>query len=196
MLYMLLDTSVTAKVLKVAPMREIQLHARLAAADNPHLKLTAPPVAGRSFSALPVNHLMHLIAELGLTPREDYADWVEQALEAVQAITPDPTPLAALEREVTRRGVPEPNLNHPAPKPAAAPKPKKERSTEFKDPSRPKDGTTTGLVWDMADALCLKLGRIPSSKEMIADCDREGIKAGTVSVQFGKWKTWKMSHEQ
>jgi hypothetical protein len=196
MLYMLLDTSVTAKVLKVAPLREIQLHARLVAADNPRLKLIAPPVDGRSFAALPVSHLMHLIADLGLSPREGYEGWVEQALEAVQALTPDTTPLAALEREVTRRGVPEPNLNHPTPKPAAEPKPKKERSTEFKDPTRPKDGTTTGLVWDMADALCLKLGRIPSGKEMIADCDREGIKAGTVSVQFGKWRTWKLSQEQ
>lgn len=196
MLYMLLDTSVTAKVLKVAPLREIQLHARLAAADGFGVRLQAPPVEARSFTRLPESHLMHLISDLGLVPCEDYAARVQQALEAVQALTPDKTPLTSLEREVARRALPEPDLNHPAPRPAAEPKQKKERSTEFKDPTRPKEGTTTGLVWEMADELCLKLGRLPSGKEMITDCDREGIKAGTVSVQFGKWKTWKLSQEQ
>lgn len=187
-LYMLVDTSVTAKVLLVAPMREVQLHARLVAAKHPGIRLLAPPVEGRSFSKLDPSHLMHLISNFGAVPDEDYAARVQQAVELVSGLKPDPTPLAALEREVVKCHAPEPDLNHPEPKPVAAPKPKKERSTEFKDPARPKAGTTTGLVWDMADALRAKLGRLPTSKEMVADCEREGIKAGTVSVQFGKWK--------
>ena len=188
--YMLIDTSVTAKVLLVAPMREVQLHARIVANANPGIRLIAPPIEGRSFTGLSPSHLMHLLANLGATPVDDYAARVQQAVEAVSALQPDPTPLAALERTVAKLHLPAPDLNHPEPKPVAAPKPKKEPSTEFKDPSRPKAGTTTGLVWDMADALRAKLGRMPSSKEMIADCDREGLKAGTVSVQFGKWKTF------
>lgn len=187
-LYMLVDTSVTAKVLLVAPMLEVQLHARMVAHANPGIRLIAPPVEGRSFTKFSPSHLAHLIANLGATPDEDYAARVQQAAELVSGLTPDPTPLAALQRQADKLHLPPPDLNHPEPKPVAAPKPKKERSTEFKDPARPKAGTTTGLVWDMADALRAKLGRLPTSKEMVADCEREGIKAGTVSVQFGKWK--------
>lgn len=191
-LYMLLDTSVTAKVLLVAPLREVQLHARIVASDNPGIRLVAPPVEGRSFAKLSPNELLHLVYELGGTPHDEYACRVTQALELVQALVPNKTPLDKLEREVKARNLPEPDLNardKPAPSPKPE-KPKKERSTEFQHPSRPKAGTTTGLVWDMADALRAKLGRIPSGKEMIADCEREGLKAGTVSVQFGKWKTF------
>jgi hypothetical protein len=194
---MLLDTSVTAKVLKVAPLREVQLHARLVTSDQPGIRLLAPPVEGRSFAKLPHSHLIHLVSDLGAEPVGEYPMLVAQALELVSAMKPDMTELAKLEREVSRRNLPEPDLNHhgkPSPLPAA-PKPKRERSTEFQHPSRPKEGTTTGLVWDMADALRAKLGRIPSGKEMIADCDREGIKAGTVSVQFGKWKTFVQEQE-
>jgi hypothetical protein len=71
---------------------------------------------------------------------------------------------------------------------AAKPPKEKKHDTSFANPERPKAGTTTALVWELCDALKAKLGRTPTSKEALADADREGIKAGTFSVQFSKWK--------
>jgi hypothetical protein len=186
--YMLLETTNgTVRFLLKAPLREAQLHARLETFRNPGSTYIAPPVEGRSFSALTANQLLHLIYSLGSAPEGDYAAQVQQALALVQARDPDTEACASLEREVHRLGVPEPNLTHAAPKPVAA-KLQKPKDISFQNPERPKAGTTTALVWELCDQLKAALGRLPTSKEALAECDKEGIKAGTVSVQYSKWK--------
>lgn len=55
-------------------------------------------------------------------------------------------------------------------------------------PSRPKTGTTTGKVWDAADALQKELGRIPTRQEVMARGRELGINDSTIGVQFGKWR--------
>lgn len=186
--YMLLDLGASAKVLKKAPLKEIQLHARLVLADNPLAILTAPPVEGRSFAKLNHHQLIHILYSLGATPAEDYAACCGQALGLVEAMACDTTPLERLEKEVSRRGAPTPDLNTPAlssaPKAAVAPKPQREPS----EATRPKEGSATGIVWAMADELRASLGRLPTSKEVVTACEPRGVKAGTVSVQYGKWK--------
>jgi hypothetical protein len=104
----------------------------------------------------------------------------------VLAKTPAQDTLASLEKEVARRALPEPVLNHEE----APPKPPKEKKPDvsFANPERPKAGTTTGLVWELADELKAQLARLPTSKEVMAVCEKEGLKAGTVSVQYGKWR--------
>lgn len=64
---------------------------------------------------------------------------------------------------------------------------KKEKTTASKvSGGRPKAGTTTGQVWDMGDELKVKLGRIPTRKEIIEALPE--INPATVSTQFAKWK--------
>lgn len=73
-----------------------------------------------------------------------------------------------------------------------ASKPKAEKkpaaTSENNGPTRPKAGTATGKVWDVADALYNETGEIPDRKTLIAKCEEQGVKAATVGVQFGKWK--------
>lgn len=81
------------------------------------------------------------------------------------------------------------------PKAPAAPKPPRAPSGPA---TRPKAGTTTGKVWDVADAALTAAGgaeNIDDWKAFRASvtklCEAEGINAGTVGVQFGKWKSSK-----
>lgn len=63
---------------------------------------------------------------------------------------------------------------------------------------RPKAGTATGRVWDIADSLhsekYLKEQGQSSTywkslrSRVIESCEKEGINPATVQVQFGKWK--------
>ena len=60
--------------------------------------------------------------------------------------------------------------------------------------SRPKEGTTTGQVWDIADKLysCQDLKNKQEvkslKKSVLNECVALGINPSTVSVQLGKWK--------
>lgn len=62
--------------------------------------------------------------------------------------------------------------------------------TSSKPAGRPKPGSTTARVWDIADAL-LKDNEGADKKELralvLAACEKEGINKSTASVQFGKW---------
>jgi hypothetical protein len=69
----------------------------------------------------------------------------------------------------------------------AAPKP---RAAPSGPATRPKAGTSTGKVWDLADALAAKHTDAKAlRKAVIEACEAEGINASTASVQFGKWKS-------
>jgi hypothetical protein len=191
---MLLDVSASCHLVLVAPLRQVQLHARLYQAQNPAARLLAPPVEGRSFAKLDTNQLIHLIYGLGSAPEGDYAALCAQALALVQARPLAPDTLESLEKEVARQHLPEPDLNHEAKPKVEKPKAEKKPDTSFSNPERPKAGTTTGMVWDIADELQKTLGRQPTSKEVVVACEKEGLKAGTVSVQYGKWKKYQVQH--
>lgn len=54
---------------------------------------------------------------------------------------------------------------------------------------RPKAGSTTGKVWDIADSLAATISDDKSlRKSVIAECEAQGINKSTASVQFGRWK--------
>lgn len=190
--YMLLDvTGGGCQLLLVAASKEVQLHSRLLVADNPKRKLTAPPVEGRGFAKLTVLQLGGLIQSLGAKPFGSFGELCQQAFKLVDVLPVDERSVASLEHAVTKRGLPEPVVGwaaDPSLAPAPAVKAKKERSTEFTDPVKPKTGTTTGMIWELCDALHAKLKRVPTSKEAWPVCEAEGVKQGTFSVQFGKWK--------
>lgn len=188
--YMLLDvTGGGCQLLLVAASKEVQLHSRLLVAENLDRELVAPPVEGRGFAKLTVLQLGELIQSLGAKPFGSFGELCQQALKLVDQQPMDERSVASLEHAVEKRGLPEPVVGWQHNPPEAAPvKPKKECSTEFTDPVKPKAGTTTGLIWELCDALMAKLKRTPTSKEAWAVCDAEGVKQGTFSVQFGKWK--------
>lgn len=63
-----------------------------------------------------------------------------------------------------------------------------------KDPSepagRPKAGSATGRVWEIADEVAETITDEKALRKSVIDkCIQEGINKSTASVQFGKWKT-------
>lgn len=188
--YMLLDvTGGGCKLLLVAPLREMQLHARLVGNENPKAQLISPPLEGRGFAKLTVLQLGELITSLGAKPKKSFGDMCAQAFELVLQQPAAERSLEALEREIERKGLPDPVVGwKEGTREESAHTAKKARSTEFSNPERPKGGTVTGYIWELCDALKKKLQRIPTSKEAWAACEAENVKQGTFSVQFGKWK--------
>lgn len=65
---------------------------------------------------------------------------------------------------------------------------KKEKSAAVKKDqkngvTRPKEGTTTGKVWDIAD-------RLKARAEVLAECRKRKINDATATTQFGKWRKY------
>ena len=54
--------------------------------------------------------------------------------------------------------------------------------------TRPKDGTTTGRVWEIADAISEKNGAPADRKTVIEQVVAENINASTGATQYGKWR--------
>ena len=202
--YMIIDvtTPEAAKVLRVAEMTNCQLWGRLYQAEGK--KVVAPPVEGRGFGKLDLLQLQYLYWSLyQKTPPEDYAALVRGCLDTVDAMPLDHTDTAWLQGEVDRLAPSTTNATtaqdgaKSAPKAPKAPK----APTAPADPGgRPKATSTTGLVWDLADmayATVVTDGAAePDWKAVRAElarlCAHEGINAGTMGVQYGKWKASKL----
>lgn len=54
--------------------------------------------------------------------------------------------------------------------------------------TRPKDGTTTGRVWAIADEISKKNSAPADRKTVIEQVVAEGINASTGATQYGKWR--------
>lgn len=87
----------------------------------------------------------------------------------------------------------------PQPKPSSVPyaHPSKKPSPRVKEgapqppATRPKAGTATGRVWEVADEVLATMGTSDPKAlraEVLARCTTEGINPATVQVQFGKWR--------
>lgn len=62
---------------------------------------------------------------------------------------------------------------------------------------RPKEGSTTGKVWNIADEM-VRGGAVISKElraEVIKACEDIGINSSTASTQYGKWKKFVTSDE-
>ena len=202
--YMIIDvtTPEAVKVLRVAEMTNCQLWGRLYQAEGK--KVVAPPVEGRGFGKLDLLQLQYLYWSLHqTTPPEDYAALVRGCLDTVDAMPLDHTDTAWLQGEVDRLAPSTTDATtaqdgaKPAPKAPKAPK----APTAPADPGgRPKATSTTGLVWDLADTAYATVvtdgAAEPDWKAVRAElarlCAHEGINAGTMGVQYGKWKASKL----
>lgn len=54
--------------------------------------------------------------------------------------------------------------------------------------TQPKDGTTTGRVWGIANEISAKTGAPADRKSVIEQVVAEGINASTGATQYGKWR--------
>ena len=200
--YMIIDvtTPEAVKVLRIAEMANCQLWGRLYQAEGK--KVVAPPVEGRGFGKLDRLQLQYLYWGLHQeTPPEDYAALVRECLSTIDAMPLDHTDTVWLQGEVDRLA---PSVtttaedgHKPAPK---APKAPKAPTTPADPGGRPKATSTTGLVWDLADTAYATVvtdgAAEPDWKAVRAElarlCAHEGINAGTMGVQYGKWKASKL----
>lgn len=76
-----------------------------------------------------------------------------------------------------------------APKAVKEPKPAKEIVAKIvqNDVTRPKDGSKTGNVWSIADAISNEK-KVPADRaSVIAKAVAEGINQATASTQYGLW---------
>lgn len=55
--------------------------------------------------------------------------------------------------------------------------------------TRPKMGTATGKVWDIADEMLEANGVIPLKLTVVIACEVAGINPSTAATQYGKWKS-------
>lgn len=56
--------------------------------------------------------------------------------------------------------------------------------------TKPKDGTKTGQVWSISDAISAKLGEPAPRKEVLDACEKAGINPATAATQYGKWRVF------
>lgn len=70
-------------------------------------------------------------------------------------------------------------------KPKKEPKPPRPEQNGIK---RPSDGTQTGRVWDIADAISKQKGEPATRIEVVNACSEEEINTSTAATQYGKWR--------
>lgn len=56
--------------------------------------------------------------------------------------------------------------------------------------TRPKSGTKTGRVWEIADSLSAEAGAPVVRKSVLDQAIAEGINASTTATQYGRWRKY------
>lgn len=109
-----------------------------------------------------------------------------------------PEALAHLQGEAVAEGS-APRASNAPPRPSrgrtgapAQPKAPKPPRAPGAPATRPKEGTSTGKVWSIADEVRAEMPDL-TGKDLRAEinkrCTEAGVNAGTVNVQYGKWKS-------
>jgi hypothetical protein len=55
---------------------------------------------------------------------------------------------------------------------------------------RPKAGTATGRVWEIADELSAKAGAPTPRKDVLEAAQKEDINVSTAATQYGRWRKY------
>lgn len=56
------------------------------------------------------------------------------------------------------------------------------------DVTRPKAGTATATVWEIAERLSNEAGAVAKRADVMKACEEAGINAATTATQYGKWR--------
>lgn len=177
MKYVLIDVTTVegTKVLLVGTLRQVELHGKICKIKG--LEVIAPPLEGRGFSKLeklPLQYLYWSVCQE--TPPDDYATLVKQCVEKLETFPVDPTPLRELEQELAKLVPPE-EAPVERPEPVAT--------------VRPAATNTTGQVWEIADLIYEKRGKVIDKEtrtQIIEQCVANGINTSTAATQYAKWK--------
>lgn len=127
--------------------------------------------------------LPELMAELW-EPASAHSRSDLHALRAAGAAA-DPTPAPASGPAAAPPAAPAPQPGARVARVARAP-----ASAQSGPATRPASGSTTGRVWDIADAAFAQSGATPTKefrRDVIARCEAAGINKSTASVQYGRW---------
>lgn len=197
-LYMLIRTTnkETATILDVGDSDVITLLGQLYKAEHPGQTVIAPPLEGRGFSKLDKDLLQYMFWNtFQLTPPEDYAELINQALTNAQKIKPSEASVSSLRASISLYNpkttvTADGQIVSENTKKAKTSIPKVPKSGDAKDLAKPREGSTCGLIWNIIDGLYVE-GQDPKEfrKTVMEACEKEGINKSTVSVQLGKWKT-------
>lgn len=68
-------------------------------------------------------------------------------------------------------------------------KPAAEKDTR-NDVTRPKAGTKTGQVWEIADRISGELGEAAPRREVMEQGVAAGVNGSTVATQYGRWRKY------
>lgn len=129
--------------------------------------------------SMPAIDLYRLVSE---TPKGNSAElppkhsMIVKALSIMSNLPVDTTRVAELRERLGR--------DLPAPDPLPRDMPGEEKKTPDKpitSPSRPRDGSKTARVWELADEL-------GDRAAVISACTNEGINPSTAATQYAKWK--------
>lgn len=70
----------------------------------------------------------------------------------------------------------------------AAPAPEKAPKIQQNDVTRPKVGTKTARIWEIADAKSAEAGKPAKRKDVLDAANAEGINVATAATQYGRWR--------
>lgn len=54
--------------------------------------------------------------------------------------------------------------------------------------TRPKTGTATATVWEIAEKLSNEAGAVAKRADVMKACEAAGINSSTTATQYGKWR--------
>lgn len=74
-----------------------------------------------------------------------------------------------------------------APQTEAATKPAKPAKVEQNGITRPKAGTQTARIWEIADALSAASGKPAPRADVLKSAVTEGLNEATAATQYGRW---------
>ena len=69
-----------------------------------------------------------------------------------------------------------------------APKAEKPARIQQNNVTRPNQGTNTGTVWEIADALSKETGKPATRKDVLDKAVDKGINVSTAATQYGQWR--------
>lgn len=139
----------------------------------------------KHFTSFEYEELLRLYARFDdrqLPRSTEYKDLLQRCLTFADEMEVDNTTIPVLNKKLGR----EPTKLELPKNPPGTEKPNKTSSVPARSSgpgNRPKEGTTTGRVWEIADNM-----PNASRSDIIEACINEGINKATASTQYGKWK--------
>lgn len=127
-------------------------------------------------------------------PSQDFVTLSKDVQEQVMAVEPLPVPDKLLRyppRPVTTHVTDKRTPDKPWNRPEVKQTPPPPTVTPNKEVNRPKAGTATGRVWDIADKVYEQYPDVPVKElrqRIIAACVDKGINASTAQTQYSRWR--------